>query len=132
MRKTSMVNVSLIVILLAMLVVIFSIMIARSNYIKDTTTIQEMLADRTIINYFSSEQITSQYEVDGVYQDVVLSPICIDCEQSISNMYNSQSMLIIDAPETICDTDVERCILYQFDPFGIELFSRQTILRNNK
>lgn len=132
MRKTSIINVSLIALLLTMLVIIFSIVIARNNYIEDTTKIQSMLADRSIINYFTSEEIETTYQVDNVDQTIVLSPICVDCGQSIANLHNSDSMLIIEAPEDICDTDVERCVVYDFDPFGLGLFKKQTILRNEK
>lgn len=132
MRKTSIINVSLIAALLTMLVIIFSIIIAKQNYASDTTKIQSMLADRSIINYFKSEQIETTYNVDGTDEVVALSELCVDCDESIANMHNSGSMLITDAPDSICDLDVERCVIYNFDPFGLGLFTRQTILRNEK
>lgn len=132
MRKTSIINVSLLAVLLTMIVVGFSVLIARNNYITDTAKVQKMLGDSSVTNYFTNEKIEATYEIDGAYQDFILKPLCADCDQPITNMHNSGSMLITSAPESICDTDVERCVLYDFDPFGIGLFSRQTILRSEK
>lgn len=132
MRKNSIINVSLLAILLTMIVVSFSLLISRSNYIKDTAKVQAMLADDSVTDYFTDEKVEVSYEIDGAYQDFILSPLCVDCEQPITNMHNSGSMLIISAPESICDTDVERCVVYEYDPFGIGLFSRKTILSSEK
>lgn len=132
MRKSSVINLVLIISLLTMLVVIFSLIIAKRNYTEDTARIQDLLADRTIINYFTTEQIQTTYDVEGEPQEVILNPLCIDCDETIANTHNSGSMLITEAPESLCDTDVERCILYNYDPFGFGLFEKQEIIRNQK
>lgn len=132
MRKSSILNLAVVISLLTMLVVIFSLVIAKNNYNQDTAKIQEMLADRSIINYFSSEKIQTSYSIEGEEQQVILSPLCIDCSESISNIHNSGSMLITEAPDSLCDTDVERCVLYDFDPFGLGIFEQETIIRNQK
>lgn len=132
MRKTSIINVSLLALLLTMLVIIFSIIIVKNSYIEDVTKIQAMLVDRSVVNYFTSETIETTYQIDNIDEVIVLSPICIDCNQTIANMHNSGSMLINDAPESICDTDVERCVIYDFDPFGLGVFKKQVILRSGK
>lgn len=132
MRRTSTINVIIIGLLLTAVVLMFAILIAKNNYEQDSARIQSLLADRTIVNYFDGDQIETTYEVNGQLEPLILSPICVDCEQSINNMYNSKSMLIVSAPESVCDTDVERCVFYDFNPFGINIFEHQEILRNEK
>lgn len=132
MRRTSITNIVITGLLLTSVVFLFSILIAKQNYVQNANTIQALLADRTIVNYFAPEQIETTYEVNGALEPLVLSPICTDCEQGINNMYNSDSMLIVTAPESLCDTDVERCVLYDFDPFGLNIFTSQEILRSEK
>lgn len=132
MRKTSIINVVLITILLTSTVLIFSLLLAEVQYDRDTKRIEAMLADRSIENYFTNDRLESSYTLANVEEPVVLNPLCTDCDESIANMYNSGSTLIIEAPEGLCDVDVERCVLYNFDPFGLGIFERQVILRNQK
>lgn len=130
MRQARIINVWLISILLAIIVVILSLLITRNNYRTNLKTFENLLAERTVTNYFTSEQTPVSYEINGEYQDLILSPLCTDCDQSVSNMYNGNSMLIVEAPEDICNIEVERCVIYEFDPFGMGLFSKQKLIRN--
>lgn len=132
MRKSRVFNVFLISVLLTLIVIIISIFFTRNSYNENYAQFENLLTDRTIANYFSDEKINVNYELNGEYQDFVLSPLCTDCEQPISNMYNSSSMLIVEAPVDICDVEVERCVVYEFDPFGIGAFKQRTFIRSEK
>lgn len=132
MRNSSLINVVLTIIMLFSMVVIFSVLNAKRVYNQDSQLIQSKLSDPTIVNYFASDRFTEVYEtVDGA-EDVIYSPICVDCDESLTNMHNSKSVLIVESPEAICDTEVERCVVYRFDPFGLGIFTKEQIIRNTK
>lgn len=130
MRNARIINVWLISLLLTMIVVIISLLITRNNYRTNQEKFENILTDTTVTDFFLSEANQVSYEIDGAYQDLMLSPLCTDCDQTLSNMYNQNSMLVVDAPPEICNMEVERCIIYEFDPFGIGLFSKQKLLRS--
>lgn len=132
MQKNSVITIGLLIILLTSTVIIFSLIIAKEKYKVDAAQIQELLADNSVVNYFTAEEIETTYEVDGVEEPIIFSPLCTDCSEGIADMHNSDSLLIIQAPESLCDTEVERCILYNFDPFGLNVLEQQEILRNQK
>lgn len=132
MRNSSLINVVLTIIMLFSMVVIFSVLNVKRVYQQDSQLIQSKLADPTIVNYFKSDRLTEVYETAEGSEDIVYSPICVDCDETIANMYNAQSVLIVESPEDICDTEVERCIVYEFDPFGLGLFTKEQIIRNTK
>lgn len=132
MHKTSMINTVLLIILLVFVTVLFSIGYEKHNYKAEAEQLQSLLADQTITNYFNSEEISTNYQMANSTEEVVLRPICIDCKETIADQHNSNSALIVEAPESICNTEIERCVLFSYDPFGFGIFTHQEILRSQK
>lgn len=130
MRKPTVVHMGLVIAMLTMIIIIFSLLLTRNNYIDDTADLQKVLSDPAYNSYFDTKENETVYFENGVEQTVILKDICIDCENSVANMQNSSSMLIVEAPKEICDVDIERCVLYKFDPFGLGIFKKQEILRS--
>lgn len=132
MHKTSMINTVLLIILLVFTTILFSVEYGKQNYQAGAEQMQSVLADQTVANYFNAEEITANYQMANSVEEVVLRPICVDCKETIADQHNSNSALIVEAPESICDTEIERCVLYSYDPFGFGIFTHQEILRSQK
>ncbi len=127
--------VALISVTCIMLVSLFGLNFEKKAYQKEIEMANIILKDKTVTNYFVDEKYTISYQPQGLITEgekVVGKQLCIDCDDSIATMHNTNTYLITSAPAEVCDTEVERCMLYSYDPFGIKLFRHEELIKQAK
>ncbi|WOO87056.1 hypothetical protein RZE82_08050 [Mollicutes bacterium LVI A0039] len=132
MSKTNTISVILTVIVLFASVISLALIIAQKNYKTDVEIIKAAMIDQTISSFISDERIEEPYYEGLEEQTIVYSPLCVDCADPIANMHNRGTLVVQEAPKSYCDLDVEQCILYEFDPFGLGIYTKQELIRTIK
>lgn len=132
MSRTNKINLTLVIVSLIITILAISLIIARENYLNDIEVINDIMSQGSVEKYFSGQEIESTYLVVGRDEPVLMQQICIDCDDSIANMHNQTSLLITKAPDELCDNDVEQCIIYEYDPFGLGIFKQRELIRSVK
>lgn len=135
MSRTNLINTILIIIILASSVLLLALVIAQKNYSKDMLAIETKLQEKTISKYFTGDgenTVESTYRVGISDEPVVYNKICNDCDDTLTNMHNRESMIVVTAPDEYCDLDIEYCIIYVFDPFGLGIYKREELIRSAK
>lgn len=115
-----------------LMVSLFSISIlnANVNYENSKIQLQEALNESNPEQYFNVEVNKYKFVVDNRKIELETVELCQLCDSPLNNMFNSKSKYIISAPDDICDLTIEKCIYYEFDPFGIDIFKKREILRS--
>lgn len=125
--KTSIVHIFLTSLIILMIVLICSSIVINIEFKENKQALTEMLTtDNSQYFLQNTEQIYFNY--NGDLQPITVSYLSDDYK----TMYNSNSFLIIEAPEEICDTYYEQCLVYNFNPFGINVLKQQEIIRKEK
>lgn len=131
LKKKTIIDVILLATFLAFIVLILTLIFIKKEYITNKNELQILLNENQSINQvFSGQEKTINYMIDGKQQKIQIKGLCNDCKQQ--NVHNRGSALILEAPDSICDVDVESCIMFKYDPFGFGQSAPIEIIRSVK
>lgn len=131
MKKKNLIDIILLAIFLTFIVLILTLILIKKEYIDNKNELQTLLNEnQNISQVFSGKEKTINYMIDGKQQKIQIKGLCNDCQQQ--NIHNRGSVLILDAPDSVCDVDVESCIMFKYDPLGFGQSAPIEIIRSVK
>ncbi len=132
MTKYNYVYICLIAVMLTTITLIIAIVNQITTYTEEREQLISYMEEGTIDNYFSLQEEKVGYNIDNIPYDVYVRQLCVECNKTIATNHNTGTLLIDSGPDEVCDIDVERCVLYSYDPFGFEKLQQTEMIRTQK